>query len=193
MRTFLARTVPLVGEKFGGKISYASLPFESVDWSLFDFVATDGGHRSAETAPYFRKSIQALVSQGKPVAITEFGCCTYRGAGNKGARADSIIEWVDGRAHQLDGMYVRDENEQAAYILELLQIFEAEKVDAVFVNTFARYDLPHREDPIKDLDLASGGIVKVYEHEQGKTYAGMPWEPKAAFYALAEYYKSTSK
>jgi hypothetical protein len=63
-------------------------------------------------------------------------------------------------------------------------------VDAVFVNTFARYDLPHREDHIKDLDLASGGIVKVYEGKPGKTYPDMPWEPKAAFKVLAEYYNT---
>ncbi len=187
MKAFLANIVQLVREKFKGKISYASLPFEGVDWSLFDFIATDGGHRSAGIAPYFQKGIQALVSQGKPVAITEFGCCTYRGAADKGARADWIIEWVDGRAGYLNGIYVRDENEQAAYILELLEIFGAEKVDAVFVNTFARYDLPHREDPIKDLDLASGGIVKVYEDKFGETYPDMPWEPKAAFYTLAGY------
>ena len=76
-------------------------------------------------------------------------------------------------------------------MLELLKIFETEKVDAVFVNTFARYDLPHREDPIKDLDIASGGIVKVYENKQGKTYPDMPWEPKTAFYAISKFYIET--
>jgi len=190
VKAFLAKTVQLVRKKFNGKVSYASIPFESVDWSLFDFIATDGGHRSADIASYFQKGIQAMVSLGRPVAITEFGCCTYRGAADKGGRGDWIIEWVDGRASHLNGIYVRDENEQAACILELLEIFEAEKVDAVFVNTFARYDLPHREDPIKDLDLASGGIVKVYEDKPGKTYPDMPWEPKAAFKVLAEYYNT---
>jgi len=47
----------------------------------------------------------------------------------------------------------RDENEQASYMLELLQIFEAEKVDAVFLTSFAAYNLPHREDPVYDLDV----------------------------------------
>src|SRR6185503_5385951 len=184
---FLAKTVQLVRKKFNGKISYASIPIEAVDWNLFDFIATDAGHRSADIAPYFQQGIRSLVSQGKPAAITEFGCCTYRGAADKGARADWIIEWVDGRAHHLNGIYTRDENEQASYIVELLNLFDAEKVDAVFVNTFVRYDLPHREDPIEDLDLASGGIVKVYTDRLGGAYPEMPWEPKAAFYALAEY------
>ncbi len=193
MKEFLANTVRLVREKFNGKISYASIPFEAVDWTLFDFIATDAGHRSAEIAPYFQQGIRNLVSQGKPVAITEFGCCTYRGAGDKGARADWIIEWVDGNADRLNGIYIRDENEQASYILELLEIFDAEKVDAVFVNTFVRYDLPHREDPIEDLDLASGGIVKVYTDCTGKTFPDMPWEPKAAFRALSAYYNTHRK
>jgi hypothetical protein len=189
MNVFLADVVQQVREKFKGKISYASLPFEGVDWGLFDFIATDGGYRSADIAPYFQKGLQAMVIQGKPVAITEFGCCTYHGAADKGARADWIIEWgKDGRANHLNDTYIRDENEQAAYILELLEIFESEKIDAVFVNAFARYDLLHREDPIMDLDLASGGVVKVYEDKQGKTYPDMPWEPKVAFYALGTYY-----
>src|SRR4029453_294443 len=34
----------------GGKVSYASLPFERVNWAPFDVTATDAGYRSAETA-----------------------------------------------------------------------------------------------------------------------------------------------
>lgn len=193
MKIFLADVVQQIRQKFKGKISYASLPFEGVDWSLFDFIATDAGHRSAAIAPYFQKGIQTLVSQGKPVAITEFGCCTYRGAADTGARADWIIEWDnDGHASHLNNTYIRDEDEQANYLLELLEIFETEKVDAVFVNTLARYDLPHRADPIKDLDIASGGIVKVYEDKQGKTYPDMPWEPKKSFYEISKFYNKTS-
>jgi len=189
MKIFLADVVQRIRQNFKGKISYASLPFEGVDWSLFDFIATDAGHRSAAIAPYFKKGIQTLVSQGKPVAITEFGCCTYRGAADSGARADWIIEWDNtGRASHLNNVYVRDEDEQANCLLELFEIFETEKVDAVFVNTFARYDLPHRADPIKDLDIASGGVVKVYENMQGKVYPEMPWEPKTAFYTVSKFY-----
>jgi hypothetical protein len=193
IKAFFSELVPVVRQKFKGKISYASMPFEGVDWGLFDFIATDGGHRSAATSPHFQKGIRALVSQGKPVAITEFGCCTYHGAADLGARADWIIEWVDGKADHLNGLYVRDEKEQAAYLMELLEIFEAENVDAAFVNTFARYDLPHRDDPVFDLDLASGGVVKVYENKRGKAYPNMYWEPKAAFYAVAEYFKGRSE
>jgi hypothetical protein len=191
MKDFLSRVVPQVREKFFGPISYASIPFEGIDWQLFDFIATDGGYRSAAIAPYFQQGIRTLVSQGKPVAITEFGCGTYRGAAEQGARADWIIEWVDGKAHHLNGIYIRDEDEQASCILELLELFETENVDAVFVNTFARYDLPHGEEPRLDLDLASGGVVKVYADRLGDTYPTMPWEPKKVFKAIADVYRNS--
>jgi hypothetical protein len=106
-----------------------------------------------------------------------------------------MIVWGDdGRASHLNGDHVRDEAEQAAYLREVLEVFETEGVDAAFVYTFARYDLPHREDPRADLDRASPGEVKVFDGLAGasglssRRYPDMPWEPKAAFDALAELY-----
>ncbi|HEX7018397.1 MAG TPA: hypothetical protein VF159_00190 [Gemmatimonadaceae bacterium] len=55
----------------------------------------------------------------------------------------------------------------------------------------ARYDLPDREGPRADLDLASRGVVKVLEGgaaSRDRRYPEMPWEPKAAFDAVAEWY-----
>jgi hypothetical protein len=43
-------------------------------------------------------------------------------------------------------------------------------------------------DPRADLDLASYGIVKVYEDRDADD---LPWERKAAFAALAEHYGRT--
>jgi hypothetical protein len=73
----------------------------------------------------------------------------------------------------------------------VLDVFEAEGVDNAFVNTFARYDLPHRSDPRQDFDMASFGVVKVLEGQSGsgfRRYPDMPWEPKTAFTALANHY-----
>jgi hypothetical protein len=190
---FLGRAVELVRGRFGGKLSYASLPFEGVDWTPFDFISTDAGYRSIEVADRFRDGVRALVAQGtalgKPVAITEFGCTTHRGAADKGGRGDVIVEWGDdGRPIQLNSDYIRDEAEQARYLGELLDNFQAERVDTAFVNTFARYDLPHRDDPRLDLDLASYGVVTMLENGFGQTYPDMAWEPKAAFRELATSY-----
>ena len=37
--------------------------------------------------------------------------------------------------------------------------------------------------------MASYGVVKVLEDRLGETYPDMAWEPKAAFTALADYYR----
>jgi len=185
----LAKAVTVVRERFGGKVSYASLPFERVDWTPFDIVSTDAGYRSTETADRYADNLRALGAHGKPVAITEFGCCTYTGAADQAGH--DIIEWDTATVSPagLDGDYTRDEDEQATDLRELLDILTAEDVDSAFVYTFARYDLPHRSDPDADLDLASCGVVKVLEDGRGQTYPDMAWEPKAAFTALADYYR----
>ena len=195
---FLRQAVEAVRARFAGKVSYASLPHEGVDWSLFDIIATDAGYRTKATAERFSEMIRAFVmqgrSQGKPVAITEFGCMTYHGSADGGGSELSMIEWShDGKPFRLKGDYARDENEQASYLRQLLEIFEREGVDNAFVYTFARYDLPHRAMSNEDFDIASCGIVKVFEGENRsavRRYPGLPWEPKIAFDTLASYYGS---
>jgi hypothetical protein len=196
MKIFLQRAVEIVRARFSGPVSYASIPFEGVDWSLFDIVATDAGYRNAATRARYPELMRAFVEQGralrKPVAITEFGCGTYRGAGDASAMNDSTIVWDDhARAIGLNGDLVRDEGEQATYLRELLEVYDAEGIDAAFVYTFARYDLPHRVAPGVDIDMASAGIVKVLDDSSSahdRRYPDMPWEPKAAFDALAQHY-----
>jgi hypothetical protein len=188
INAFLASAVAVVRERFAGKVTYASVPFELVDWTPFDIVSVDA-HRSKEVAHVYQQGIRALVAQGKPVAITEFGCTTYRGASDHGARGGEIVESEGGVPVRLNGDYVRDEEEQATYLRELLDVFVAEGVDAAFVCTFVCYGMPYRADPREDLDMASWGVVKVLEGRLGDTYPDMPWEPKAAFGAVAERYR----
>jgi hypothetical protein len=187
VNAFLARAVAVVRERFGGKVTYASIPFERVDWTPFDIVSVDA-HRSKEVAHVYQQGIRALVAQGKPVAITEFGCSTYRGAADRGARGGEIVETDGIDLVRLDGDYVRDEEEQATYLRELLDVFLAEGVDAAFVCTFIEWHKPHRGNPREDLDMASAGVVKVLEDGPGSTYPDMAWEPKAAFRMLADSY-----
>jgi hypothetical protein len=195
---FLARAVGVVRERFGGMVSYASLPFEGVDWSRFDVIATDAGYRTAATAATYRDLMRAFVAQGraqgKPVAITEFGCGTFRGAADAAKDAHALVAYAESRPVHLKDELARDEEEQATYLRELIEIFESEGIDAAFVYTFARYDLPHRDDARRDLDRASAGVVKVFDGpaeafaSNARRYPGMRWEPKAAFDALAEVY-----
>jgi hypothetical protein len=189
---FLGTAVALVRERFGGRITYAAVPLERVDWVPFDIVGVDL-YRSAEVADRFSEGVRTLVAQGKPVAITEFGSAAYRGAGDRGGLCMEIVEYdeVTGAPARLGGEYVRDEAGQATYLRELLQVFDAEGVDSAFVFLFALGNFPHRPggDPRDDLDLASPGIVKILDDRHGDTYPDMPWEPKAAFTALAEHYR----
>lgn len=189
---FLGTVVALVRERFGGRITYAAVPLERVDWAPFDIVSVDL-YRSAAIADRFTEGVRDLVAQEKPVAITEFGAAGYRGAGDVGAGGLEIVEYDEdtGVPVRLNGEYVRDEAGQAAYLRELLEVFDVEGVDSAFVFIFALYDHLHRPDgdPRDDLDLAGYGIVKVLDGRNGDTYPDMPWEPKVAFAALAEYYE----
>jgi hypothetical protein len=193
---FLRPTVAAVRERFHGKVTYAAIPFEGVDWDLFDFVTLEL-IRSAEVAGQFRDAVRGLTAQPKPVAITGFGSATWRGAGDVAPRSMGILEYdAATRAPlRLNGLYERDEAGQAAYFGELLDIFDSEGVDSTFVYLFALNGFPHRPDgdPRDDLDLASPGIVKVLDGRTGDTYPGMAWEPKAAFGTIAEFYSRRSE
>ncbi|MFC9243804.1 hypothetical protein ACFT7S_07050 [Streptomyces sp. NPDC057136] len=189
---FLGKATVLVRERFGGKVTYAAVPFERVDWTPFDIMSMDL-YRSAAITDQFAEGVRNLVEQGKPVAITEFGAASYDGAGDRGAHGLEIVEYdKDTRAPlRLNGHYARDEAGQAAYLRELLEAFDAGGIDSTFVFTVAPYDHLHRPggDPRQDLDLASYGIVKVLEDRLGAAYPDMPWEPKAAFTTLADHYR----
>ncbi|HEY6737807.1 MAG TPA: hypothetical protein VI076_03085 [Actinopolymorphaceae bacterium] len=191
---FLRRAVATVRERFGGKVTYAAIQFERVDWELFDFVTYEL-IRSAEVADRFRDGVRQLVAGGKPVAITGFGTATWRGAGEVAPRSMEVLEHDKdtGAPVRLTGEYERDEAGQAAYLRELLEIFESEGVDSTFVYLFALDSLPHRPDgdPRDDLDLASLGVVKVLEGRNGVAYPDMPWEPKDAFAAVAAHYAAS--
>ncbi|MFF2084129.1 hypothetical protein ACFVVM_10150 [Nocardia sp. NPDC058176] len=186
---FFATVVPLVRTEFGGRLTYAAVPLERVDWTPFDIVSLDL-YRSAEIADQFTDGIRDVVAQGKPVAITEFGSASFRGAGDVGARGLEIVEY-DPSPVRLTGEYFRDEDGQATYLRELLEIFDNAGVDSAFVFLFALYDMPYRPDgdPTADLDLASYGIVRVLEDGHGHTYPGMAWEPKVAFGTVADHYR----
>lgn len=185
----LARAVEGARERFGGPIGYASLPMEGVDWTPFDFIATDAGYRDATNAAGLPANLAAMTSQGKPFAVTEFGCASFTGAADRGSRGDIIgYDEQSGRATHLIETVDRDEREQAAYLLDLLDVFDSGGVDTAFVYTFASRHLPTSEHPERDFDLGSFGIVRILpDGRTGDAYPGMPWEPKAAFSALADY------
>jgi hypothetical protein len=174
-------------EKFAGSLTYAAAPWETVDWDLFDLVSVDA-YRDADNAVGYRDALRAYRRFGKPVAVTEFGCCTYRGAADRGGMGWMITD-ENSDPPVIPGNYQRDEEEQVRHLHDMLTIYEAEDIDSAFWNTFAGYEQPrHHTDPHRDLDLASYGVVAVLDHGRGTTYPDMAWKPKQVFGALAAAY-----
>jgi hypothetical protein len=186
---FLARAAGAVRSKFAGRVTYASGPWERVSWAPFDVVAVNY-YRDAANAKRYRAGLRRYLKIGKPLAITEFGCSTYAGADAKGSTGWAIVDTSQARRRIKSPRPRRDEGVQARYLGELVDLFDAEGLDAAFAFNFAGYNLTH--DPAEaefDLDMASFGVVKVLaDGRRGTTYRDLPWEPKLSFAALAGRY-----
>jgi hypothetical protein len=200
---FLASAVRAVHGVFNGSLTYASVPLETVDWSRFDIVGLDL-YRDARIRGQFGAILARYQTLGRPLAVTEFGCCTYQGAADAGGQGFAILDTTSS-IPRLNAMYVRDESGQANEVRDLLGVFDAAGVDATFVFTFGAPANPTSDDPRYDLDLASYALVKSYggrlgewgaaidespwdRDRHGVTYPDMPWEPKEVFWAVSDYY-----
>ncbi|MEU4192061.1 hypothetical protein AB0E69_09195 [Kribbella sp. NPDC026611] len=162
---------------FAGRITYAAGLWEDVNWELFDIVSVDA-YRDAQNAATFADELASRSKWGKPVVVTEFGCCTYRGAADRGGIGWMIVD-ASTDPPALDGTYERREEEQVEYLLELVEEFDKLNLAAAFWFSFAGFELPHRPgDPRHDLDLAAYGLVAV--DDEGH------WQPKQVFGKLAE-------
>jgi hypothetical protein len=181
---FLAATAEDARGRFGGPLSYASGMWEPVDWTPFDVVGVDA-YRDAGNAGRFRLDLRQQLRHAKPLAVTEFSCCGYPGAADRGGLGWAILD-TSAEPPVLDGDYVRDEHEQVTYLRELTEIFETEGVDLAFWFTFAGYDFISGTGSRRDLDLASYGVVKMIPGGPGSGYRDLGWEPKLPFRALAQ-------
>lgn len=88
---FLTDAVAAVRARFHGRITYAAIPFERIDWSRFDIMSVEL-IRTAQVADQYQDGVRSLVAQGKPVAITGFGSTAWRGANDVAPRAMEIVE-----------------------------------------------------------------------------------------------------
>lgn len=169
---------------FDGHITYGSGPWEApgIDWSVFDIVGVDA-YRNAENASRYVEELRSYRRFGKPVVVTEFGCCCYEGAADAGGTGYDIVDW-DKPVPELNGTYVRDEREQADYLLELLDVFEAERLHGAFAYTFLEENA-FSPDPRFDLDMASFGIVTFFPEDGAPVEGTDYWKPKIAFHELA--------
>ena len=206
LNAFLSKANAEARKVFGGKVTYASLVWEAVDWSLFDFVGVDH-YRAERIKDKYIDMLKPAFSHGKPVVITEFGCSTtHAGVGSEGLLDPAgmgvkrIVDFKSQFLHQLPlvgrfvkphlvGEHIRDEQWQASQLVDNLAVLDGAGVDGAFVSQFVSQIDPYSDDPKFDLDMASSTLVKYYEGKRrGVTYPDMPWEPKESFKAVADFY-----
>ncbi|HEX6418900.1 MAG TPA: hypothetical protein VFZ77_10405 [Acidimicrobiales bacterium] len=182
----LRRACAVARERFGGEVTYGAGSWETVDWRLFDAVGLNH-YRDARNRRSYVATLQRAHQHAKPVLVTEFGCCSYRGADRRGAAGDAIVDWRDPAEPTIRGSHRRDEAVQARYITELLDCFDAAGVHGAFVFEFSEPAYPRAADARHDLDMASFGVVAVHRDEtpHGVVHRTVP---KAAFHEIARRY-----
>ncbi|MDE3724161.1 CPBP family glutamic-type intramembrane protease [Nocardiopsis sp. N85] len=189
LNRLLRRLVDTARPRFSGPLTYGSGSWEGVDWSPFDMVGVDH-YLDITTRGDERGGLRTLRRWGKPILVTEFGCCAYEGAREAGGSGADILDWRDLDDRKVRPGYVRDERVQADVIEELLDVYETEDVHGAFVCMFIEGDCRYSPDPDRDLDKASFGIVRPPSLESGLSPDDGHWEPKEAFHALARRYAS---
>jgi hypothetical protein len=185
---------------YHGKMTYASLIWEAVDWTLFNFVGVDH-YRVQQIRDRYIEMLKPLFACGKPVVITEFGCRTYQGASStpEGMGGDIVNHRTEFMHHipllgrfirpKIKGEHVRDETAQAQELVDQLSVLDNAGVYGAFVSTFVAPLATFEDSPTYDLDMASYSLVKSYSKgKHGSTYSDMTWEPKESFKAVADYY-----
>ena len=206
LNAFLVKANDSVREVFHGKVTYASLIWEAVDWGIFDFVGVDH-YRAESIKDRYVEMLKPSFSYNKPVVVTEFGCSTYHGGvGSEGLLSSAglggnIVDFRSQFLHykipllgrlvrlRVNGNHVRDEDWQAKQLVDQLSVLDGAGVDGAFISCFVSQITPYDDDPRYDLDMASPSLVKSYENgRHGATYPDMPWEPKESFKAVADYY-----
>jgi hypothetical protein len=181
LNALLAEALTTARRSFHGPITYAAGGWEKVDWSGFDLIGINLYRSGAHPAAYEERLRTLLHEAGKPVVITEFGCGAHLGADQRGPGSFRIVQWFAEEPHVKPG-HVRDENTQARYLAELIDLYAAHGIHGCFVFTFFMPDFPHSADPRRDLDMAGFGVVKVDPD------AVWTWEPKEAFHEVARRY-----
>ncbi|MBQ0849152.1 abortive phage infection protein [Streptomyces sp. BH-SS-21] len=190
LAAFTAKAAGVGRSVFHGKLSYAAAQdasFENVDWNLFDIVGIDYYSYFPQRERYVAE-LRKFRRWGKPVAITEFGTCTFVGAPEQGGMGWDAVDYGK-EPPEIKGDLVRSERVQAAYLTDLLDVFESMGLYAAMAFEFVTADAPHRPDnPRYDLDMASYAVVKPLKNRPDDPDSPWHWEPKQAFHALARQY-----
>ncbi len=174
LNDYLKKISNAVRNVFHGEITYASVArIENVDWSIFDYVCIDA-YRDKLIRNSFDEMLKRYFDFGKPVVVGEFGCCTYRGAEDRGGMGWDILDFSE-TLPRLKGNYVYDQATQAREVAEELAIFDSVGVYGAFVFTFVQPPIEMDERTMNfvrdlkiDLDTPTYSLVKSYpDNRQG--------------------------
>jgi hypothetical protein len=97
---YLTRATGEVRRVFSGPVTYASLVWEPVDWSRFDFVGVDH-YRDSRVKERYVDMLRPSFDTGRPVVVTEFGMRTYVGADTSGTLGFGIVHIPSMVLHKL--------------------------------------------------------------------------------------------
>mgnify|MGYP001572747758 CR=1 FL=1 len=182
LNIILSKFVPEIRKVFGGKITYASLITENIDYSLFDYIGLNYYWYFGNMLNYASRLKNLSKKYEKKIIITEFGTCCYKFASFLDGAAYYPIQQL--KLHEkpiLKWMIIRDEKEQIKYLKRCFKNFEEVNVEGAFIFDYAekwKTFIPHK----RCMDLASFGIMK--NHENGKII------PKLAFNYVREHYNN---
>ncbi len=188
LNEILARAVAGIRQRFKGPVTYASGPWESIDWSIFDIVGVDH-YRNGETEETYIAGLERY-RLGKPLFVMEVGSCTYEGAGARGAGGFMILQGTnpDGTPKYAGGTPpTRSEREQADYVETQVRVLNKAGVDGVFIYVFAFPLYPYDEKGI-DLDMTSFAIVRSFPKHDPRSNQIPSWEKKESYRRLAAVY-----
>ncbi|AQA09608.1 abortive phage infection protein [Streptomyces samsunensis] len=186
LHRFTTRAAAVGRSVFHGPLSYGAAQDEDVDWDLFDLVCIDYYGWFPHRAGHVRE-LRRYQRDGKPLAITEFGSCTFEGAPRLGGMAWDVVDYTT-TPPRVKKELVRSERTQAAYLTDVLEVFESMNLYAAMAYTFITPDAPHRRERQLDLDMASYSLVKVIRDRPADPDSAWHWEPKESFTALADAY-----
>ncbi|QKW10952.1 abortive phage infection protein [Streptomyces sp. NA04227] len=186
LNEFIAKAARTGRSVFHGKLTYGAAEEDPVDWRLFDLVSVNYYSSFPRRADHVRR-LRTYRRWGKPVVVSEFGTCTYRGAPEQGGMGWDVVDY-EKVPQQIKGNLVRSERTQARHLAGLLDVFESMDLYAALVYNFVSPDAPHWPEPRYDLDLASYALVKPRWRELTEPGRDWHWEPKQAFGAVARHY-----
>lgn len=191
LNRFLGDAVATTRRVFDGQLTYSAGSWEPVDWAPFDIVGVNL-YRNAENAATYVDDLRSYQRHGKPVVITEFGCCSFVGADELGGGGFTIVDY-DASVPQIPPGTVRDESVQARYLDDLLDLYETEEIDGAFVWTFIESETYPSPDPRFDFDMAGFAIVTCTDPATDpKAYARTGnWTPKQSFDVIARHFGGT--